>query len=65
MTDNERTHKLYRLNGQLESILRRLGPCIGQVQALTAEKDNYPRQISRVYHDLRRIQNAIFRQYLS
>lgn len=64
MTDSDRARDLYKLNGQLEGILRRLGSCVGQIKSLTPEKDGHGRQLSTLYDNLKRIQNAIFAQYL-
>ena len=65
MTDRERALLLYRLNGQLNGLLRRLGACIGATRQLTEEGDGHATNLSRAYDDIKRVQDAIYKKYVA
>jgi hypothetical protein len=59
----ERLGKLYRLNGQIESVKRKLGVVIGESRVLCS--DSEVRELCRVYDMLKVTQDRIYREYFS
>lgn len=65
MTPDERRRRFYALNGQLEHIKRQLGAAFGILTSLTNTGDDHARGLSTLYADLKRLQDSIFRKYLT
>ena len=59
------TEKLYRLNGQLERCKRSLGEAYGILSAILGRRHPSVMQLGRVYDDLKRIQDEVYRRYVA